>query len=112
MAVLLKRTEAHASVLFFNNVVVVLGGQNAAVVLGVGPYNTCEQYNSASNTWSQFPSFSTARFGFGAAVVLNKIYIAGRSPAASLSSVEVYNGTSWSPLSLPLSLKLDITVLP
>jgi hypothetical protein len=94
----------HTSVLF-NNSAVVMGGrdQNGAFL------NTCEQFNSTSNTWSSFPSFfSTARYHFGAAVVLNKIYIAGgrngTSPddSSRLSSVEVYSGTSWS--LLPSSL--------
>ncbi len=58
---------------------------------------------SISNSWSSFPSFSTARREFGAAVVLDKIYIAGGdSSGSALSSVEVYSGTSWS--FLPSSL--------
>ncbi len=88
----------HASVVF-NNVVVVLGGANLNYL------NTCEQFNPVSNTWSTFPAFKTARSAFGAAVVLNKIYIAGGYNASStvISSVEVYNGTSWSPLSPSLA---------
>ena len=84
----------------FNNTVVMLGGFNTGNHL-----NTCEQYNPVSNTWSSFPSFSSARRGFGAAVVLNRIYIAGGSSYSgiSLSSIEVYNGTSWSPLSPSLA---------
>jgi N-acetylneuraminic acid mutarotase len=92
--------NAHSSVLFKNNVI-VMGGYDGANVL-----KTCEQYDDVTNTWSAFPSFSTARRLFASAVVLGKIYIAGGSGASSgtqaLSSVEVFNGTSWS--SLPSSL--------
>jgi hypothetical protein len=99
---LLGSRDGHASV-FFNNSVVVLGGANVGNSL-----NTCKQFNSTSNAWSIFPSFSTARYYFGAAVVLNKIYIAGGFSASlstqALSSVEVFNGTSWS--SLPSSLSI------
>jgi hypothetical protein len=97
--------SAHSSVLFNNNVI-VMGGSNGTN--GTSVLSTCEQYDAASNTWSTFPSFSTARRLFAAAVVLGKIYIAGGSSASfstqALNSVEVFHGTSWS--SLPSSLSL------
>jgi N-acetylneuraminic acid mutarotase len=89
--------HAHTSVLF-NNSIVVLGGSNAADYL-----KTCERYDHVTNTWSVFPSFSAARHSFGAAVVLDKIYIAGGYNGTALSSVEVFNGASWSPLSPSLA---------
>jgi N-acetylneuraminic acid mutarotase len=87
---LLGPRRSHCSVLFNNNIV-VMGGDNAGTSL-----NTCEQYDAASNTWSSFPRFSAARAEFGAAVVFDKIYAAGGHNGAILSSVEVYNGSSWS----------------
>ncbi len=75
---------------------ILFGGYNSVHL------NTCEQFDSLTNTWSSFPSFWTARYLFGAAVVLNKIYIAGGEP--STSPVEVYSGgSSWSPLSSSLA---------
>ncbi len=95
--------DSHRSILYKDNVIVLggfIGGYNGGV-----PTNTCEQYDAIANTWSQFqPSFINARHDFGAAVVLDKIYIAGGLDVneEALSSVEVFSGTSWS--NLPSSL--------
>jgi hypothetical protein len=67
-------------------------------------FNGCEKYDPALNTWSSFPPFMTARFEFGAAVVLDKIYIAGGWDGTTpLSSVEMFNVTAWSFLSSSLA---------
>ncbi len=94
---LLGPRYGHSSVLY-TTVILAMGGWN-----GNNSFNTCEQYDSVSNTWSSFPPFLIARDKFGAAVVLDKIYIAGGSNGAQLSSVEVYNGTKWSLLSSTLA---------
>ncbi len=84
-----KVRDAHSSVLFKNNVI-VLGGWTGAYL------NTCEQYDPVTNMWSSFTSFSTPRHSSGSAVALNKIYLAGGFNGGVLASVEVYSGTSWS----------------
>ena len=75
-----------------------MGGSNATIT------NSCVQYDPASDTWSSFPSFIDPRERFGAAVVLNKIYIAGGDYGFTLNSVEVFDGTNWISLSSSLNL--------
>ncbi len=89
----------HSSILF-TSYVIVMGGQDTTGAT----LNTCEKYDDVLNTWSSFPSFSTAREIFGAAVMHDIIYIAGgwNGGTSAFSSVEVYNGTTWS--FLPSSL--------
>jgi hypothetical protein len=86
---LLGSREMHSMVLY-RSTLVVLGGRNPSNWNGI---NTCEQYNHTSNLWSSFAAFTTARALFAAAVVLDKIYIAGGNNGPT---VEVWNGTSWS----------------
>jgi hypothetical protein len=60
----------------YNNVVVVIGGLYYVDRLATFP-KSCEQYDPISDSWSDFPPLVTGRDSFGAAVVLDKIYVAG-----------------------------------
>lgn len=77
------------SMVLYKGIPIVLGG------IYDGELNTCEQYESGK--WSSFPAFDISRYEFGAAVVLDKIYIAGGYiNSHTLSTVEFYDGASWS----------------
>ena len=74
-----------------------IGGQEEG---GVGVLNSVEQYNPRDNTWTEMASLVTRRVALGAAVLNDKIYVAGGSDGLeSLSSVEVYDPSTdtWSP---------------
>lgn len=93
----------HAIVLYKDKPV-VLGGNTPTITL-----NTAEQYDQSTNSWAPFPSFSVPRCIFGAAVVLDKIYIVGGGTCIvrslcdeRMSSVEVFDGDAWSTLSSAL----------
>lgn len=83
------------SIVLYRGIPIVLGG------VYLTDLNTCEQYDS--DKWVPFPSFNVPRRDFGAAVVLDKIYITGGGGRpVQMSSVEVYDGASWSILSTEL----------
>ena len=104
-AVLSGPRGGHCTVLY-NSKPVVLGGCN-----GSGWLNMCEQYSPTNNTWSIFPAFKSGRAYFAAAVVLDKLYIAGGMGAAD--SVEVYDGSAWAdlPFSLPQNTRYNCTMI-
>jgi len=86
----------------FNNRIVIIGGWNNIR----GQLKTCEEYHVGNNSWSSFPSLILARERFGAAVVQGRIYIAGGfNGTAIFSSVEVFDGLSWSFLNSGLASK-------
>lgn len=81
------RRAMHCMVLY-DGIPVALGGRDQDGL------NTAEQYKLG--VWSTFPSFNVSRFAFGAAVVLNKIYITGGLTDGDHALVEVYDGAAWS----------------
>ncbi len=85
---------SHRSVLY-RGAVVAVGGHDGKVIL-----NVCEQYNITSNKWVVFPSLLTQRFHFGAAVLFDRIYVAGGYITDTVDGlnpdIEVFNGTAWS----------------
>lgn len=92
---------------------VVLGGKHEILL------NTAERYEMGE--WSPFPPFNVARRDFGAAVVYDKIYIAGGridgghsgTLEAYSSTIEAYDGASWSilPTELPSGARYEHTAV-
>ncbi len=65
-----------------------------------------------SNAWSSFPALLSPLRQFGAAVVGNKIFAAGRAYinfSPSINVVDVFDGTSWTRLTTttPISIGED-----
>jgi hypothetical protein len=89
----LTTIRAYHCAVFYRNRVVVLGGY---AIINFSP--SCEQYDTATNKWSPFTSMKIGRSDFGATVVMDKIYVAGgwTDGDGVLSSVEFFDGTSWS----------------
>ena len=79
---MLEPRSVHAVVNYNGNIVAIGGGR---------AMNTCEQFDIHVWKWIPFASINTLRAGFAAAVIENKIYLAGCG-----SSVEVYDGSAWS----------------
>lgn len=84
----------HCMVLYRKMPLVLGGTRHDGATAGV------YQYDPRLYKWTEFPFFGTPRQNFGATVLHDKIYIAGglfgQTP---LSSVEVFDGMSWSMLS-------------
>jgi hypothetical protein len=64
--------------------------------LNRGAMTSMERYNASSGRWSTLAAMDTARFRFGACVVVGELYVTGGRNADSdqLSSVEKYTPSS------------------
>lgn len=97
----------HSTVLYKDKPV-ALGGYSGEESLA-----TAEQYDHSTNVWAPFPSFEMPRSSFGAAVVLDKIYVTGGVDYHSMGWVEVFDGNAWSFLSsgLPSGCRYNHTAV-
>jgi hypothetical protein len=70
----------------------------------------CEEYDTTSQSkkWSPFPSLIHRRFGHGACVLDDRIYVCGGQVnfdlVATIASVEMFDGMKWSVLDSSLSV--------
>ena len=78
---MIEARYAHAAV-NYNDTVVVMGARDM---------KTCELFDASANKWISFPSLNENHSFFGAAVIDEKIFVAG----GSTDSVEVYDGSAW-----------------
>ena len=71
-----------------NGNIYVIGGVTAS-----GPINldSVEEYNPATNTWTEKTAMSSPRQGMGSAVYNDKIYIFGGYDNSGVATVEVYD---------------------
>ena len=80
---MLEARSEHAGVHYMGTIVVIGGFIQK---------QSCEQFDPAIGKWSPFASLNKGRQQLGAAVVEDKIYVAG----GYNSSLEVYDGSTWS----------------
>lgn len=81
----------HATAAVYRGRLIVSGGYGDATGLS-GPTNVLLRYNPRTNRWRRLPPAPTPRAAHAAAVIRNRLYIAGGSnDTGSLRSLEVYD---------------------